>query len=83
VRVGPEGYILSTIKKAEDSPAWIIRWYDTSGKDGVAQVTLPFTPKRAVITNFLEEDGAAVPIDKNTLRVATRGNAIVTIKVEP
>jgi len=82
VTLTPERYVLASIKKAEDSPAWIVRWYDTKGEDGIATLTLPFTPKRAVLTNFLEEDGAPVAVDKNVLKVPTRGNAIVTVKVE-
>ena len=83
VRLSPERYVLSSIKKAEDSASWIVQWYDTKGEDGVAELTLPFTPKRAVLTNFLEEDGAPVAFEKTVLRVPTRRNAIVTVKVEP
>ena len=83
VKLAPERYVLSSIKKAEDSAAWIIQWYDAKGEDGVAELTLPFTPKRAFVTSFLEEDGASLPFEKNVLRVPTRKNAIVTVKVEP
>jgi len=82
VSLAPERFVLTTIKKAEDSSAWILRWYETRGEGGTAEVTLPFTPKRAVMTSFLEEDGAPVPFEKNVLKVPTRGNAIVTVKVE-
>jgi alpha-mannosidase len=82
VTIAPERYVLTTIKKAEDSSAWIVRWYDTRGEDGIATLTLPFTPKRVVLTSFLEEDGAPVGFEKNVLKVPTRGNAIVTVKVE-
>ena len=74
---------MSSIKKAEDSSAWIVQWYDAKGEDGIAELTLPFTPKRAVVTSFLEEDGAPVAFVKNVLKVPTRRNAVVTVKVEP
>jgi len=73
------------IPLAEDPPAWIVRWYDTGTGNGTATVTLPFTPKRVLRTNFLEEDGEPIPasaIDKNVLTVPTPGRAVVTIKVE-
>lgn len=82
VRLAPEGYVLDAIKKAEDGDAWILQWYDAKGEDGTAVLTLPFTPKRVVSTSFLEEDGAPVPFEKNVIRVPTRANAIVTIKVD-
>ena len=83
VKLAPERYVLSSIKKAEDSAAWIVQWYDAKGEEGTAELTLPFTPKRAVLTSFLEEDGAPVPFEKNVLKVPTRRNAVVTVKVEP
>jgi len=82
VTLGPDRYLLTAIKKAEDSSAWIVQWYDTKGEDGTADLTLPFTPKRAVLTGFVEDDGAPVPIKGNVLHVPTRANAIVTVKVE-
>jgi len=82
VRMGPDRYVLAALKKAEDSSAWIVQWYDAKGEEGIADVTLPFTPRRAMITNFLEEDGDPVPFEKNTLHVPTHAHAIVTIKVE-
>jgi alpha-mannosidase len=83
VRLSPDRYVLSSVKTAEDSPAWIVQWYETKGEGGVAELTLPFTPRRAVVTNFLEEDGAPVPFDNNVLKVETRPHAIVTVKIEP
>jgi alpha-mannosidase len=82
VSVAPDRYVLATVKQAEDSPAWIIRWYDAVGEDGTAELTLPFTPKKAVLTNFLEEDGTAVPVTGNVLRVPTGHHAIMSVKVE-
>jgi alpha-mannosidase len=82
VKLAPERYVLTSVKRAEDSPAWIIQWYDAAGEDGVAELTLPFTPKRATLTDFLEGDGAPLPIAGPVLRVPTRHHAMVTVKVE-
>jgi len=82
VRIAPDAYVLTSIKKAEDGSAWIVQWYDAKGKDGVADVTLPFPPRRAVVTGFLEEDGAPVPFAGNVLHVPTRAHAVTSVKVE-
>jgi hypothetical protein len=34
-----------------------------------------------VLSNFLEEDGASLPVEKNGVRVKTGKSGIVTIKV--
>ena len=82
VTLSPERFVLTSIKKAEDSAAWIVQWYDSTEEGGTAVLTLPYTPKRAVLTSFLEEDGAPVPFERNVLKVPTRGHAVVTVKVE-
>lgn len=73
--------VLSTIKKCEDSDAWIIQWYDASGKQSEAQLTLPRKPKRAVRSNFMEEDGSALDVSESMVKVLTKRNSVVTIKV--
>jgi alpha-mannosidase len=73
--------MLTTIKMAEDSGAWIFQWYDAKGENAQAVLTLPQTPKKVVATNFLEEDGAVLGFDGKTVPVQTRKNAVTTIKV--
>ncbi|PIU45429.1 MAG: hypothetical protein COS95_03535 [Ignavibacteriales bacterium CG07_land_8_20_14_0_80_59_12] len=81
VKVSPSNIVLTTVKKAEDSDAWIIQWYDAKGVHGEATVTLPMTPKKVVMSNFMEDDGAPVPFEKNVLKVHTMPNSVVTVKV--
>ncbi len=83
VSVGPERYVLTSIKKAEDSQAWVIRWYESRGEDGTAEVVLPFEPSRVVMSNFLEEDGAPLPAAGKLLRVPTPRSGVVTVKIFP
>jgi len=78
----PDPFVLASLKQAEDSPAWIVQWYDARGDGGIAELTLPFTPRRVVRTNFLEEDGEPVAFRGNVVRVTTGKNAIVSLKVE-
>ncbi len=82
VKLEPSNLVLTTIKKAEDSDAWIFQWYDAKGEETDAVLTLPQTPKKAFTSNFLEQDGSAVWFEKNVVKVKTMKNGIVTIKVD-
>ncbi len=82
VRISPDGNVLASLKQAEDGSAWILQWYDAIGEAGVVDVTLPFTPRRAVLTNFLEEDGIPIPFQGNVLHVPTGASTVMTVKVE-
>ena len=81
VQLGPSNLILTVLKKAEDSDAWIVQWYDTQGEDSEAVLWLPRVPKKVVTSNFIEEDGAPVSFNGNTVRVQTKKNSVVTLKI--
>ena len=81
VSLSPSNLVLTTIKKAEDSNAWILQWYDAKGKETDATVTLPSVPKKVTTSNFLEEDGRPMKASGKTVKVPTRKNGIGTIKV--
>ncbi|HEX4825907.1 MAG TPA: glycoside hydrolase family 38 C-terminal domain-containing protein [Candidatus Polarisedimenticolaceae bacterium] len=81
VRLAPDSLVLTTLKKAEDSNAWVVQWYDPKGEDTTAAVTFDREPSRARATNFLEEDGKDLPIDGDVVRVPSRARAVTTIKV--
>jgi alpha-mannosidase len=81
VRIAPDSLVLSTLKKAEDSDAWIVQWYDARGQETTATLSLPSAPRRAVLSNFLEEEGVAVPVEGRVARVPSRPYAITTVKL--
>lgn len=83
VRIAPDHLVLSEIKRSEDSPAWIVRWYDSTGDGGTAEIELPFRPARAVVSDLLEGDHEEVPADGSRLRVPTRKHGVMTLKVMP
>jgi len=82
VRLEPSTLVLTSIKKAEDSNAWIVQWYDAKGEGTEASLSLPKKAKRVVTSNFLEEDGVSLPAQKDVVHVPTKRNAVVTLKVE-
>jgi alpha-mannosidase len=81
VRLTPSNLVLTTMKRAEDSDAWVIQWYESSGRNSTAEIELPMTPRKAVLTNFLEEPGAPATINGNTIRVTTPHNSVQTVLV--
>jgi len=81
VRLEPRNLVLATIKKAEDSGAWVVQWYDSEGIGAEAVLTLPAAPKKVVNSDFLENDLGAIAHDGKIVRVPTRPGSIRTIKV--
>lgn len=80
-RLTPSNLVLTVAKVAEKSDAWVVQWYDASGKDSQADLALPMTPKKVVASNFLEEDGKPVLFKGNHVSILTKKNSITTIKV--
>jgi alpha-mannosidase len=81
VQLQPSNLVLTTVKKAEESNAWVFQWYDAVGEGTETVLTLPQEPKKVVTSNFLEEDGAVINFEKKTVKLKTAKNSIVTVKV--
>ena len=77
-----QNIILTAVKKAEDSDALVLRFYEWAGKDGAVRIRLPKGAISAELTNLLEDQhGAAVSIDGDTISVPTHPYEIVTVKI--
>jgi alpha-mannosidase len=81
VRLEPSSLVLTSMKKAEDSDAWVIQWYESEGKDVEAHLTAPRTIKRAVLSNFLEDDVREIVSSGKQVRISTKPRSVVTVKV--
>ena len=81
VQIGPSNLILRTLKKCESENAWMFQWYNVSGKETEATLTLPQKVRKAVISNFLEADGMPTVVQGNEVHVKTKGNSVVSLKV--
>ncbi|HTK80810.1 MAG TPA: glycoside hydrolase family 38 C-terminal domain-containing protein [Bacteroidota bacterium] len=81
VELQPSNLILTTLKKAEDSDAWIVQWYESAGKRTDARLTLPKMPRRVLMSNALEEDGPTVSYQKNVVTVRTKKSGVMTLKI--
>ncbi|HEY6953542.1 MAG TPA: glycoside hydrolase family 38 C-terminal domain-containing protein [Bacteroidota bacterium] len=81
VQLLPSNLILRTLKKCEDGNAWIFQWYNVNGNETETTLTLPQKPKKAMISDFLEEDGTEVPIRGREIHLKTKQRAVVSLKV--
>ena len=61
--------VLDTIKKAEDSNAIVLRFYECHGARGTARVRLGFPAKRAAICNALEDELGALKLRDGELQL--------------
>jgi alpha-mannosidase len=77
----PSHLILTTIKKAESGDAWTYQFYEAEGSDAQAELVLPATPRKVVRSNFLEDDGEAVPFSGNRVMLPVKRNTVVTLLV--
>lgn len=75
--------LISTIKKCEDDDSVIIRCFDIKGKDSEAQINLFFPIEKAELVNIIEEEGRAIPSQKNGLKLKIGHHAIETLKFRP
>ncbi len=73
--------ILTSVKKALNSDAWVLQWYESKGKDTNAILKLPETPKRIFESNFLEEDLNPVKFEGRKIKVHTKKFSVTTLKV--
>ncbi|MEW6511423.1 MAG: glycoside hydrolase family 38 C-terminal domain-containing protein [Bacteroidota bacterium] len=81
VAISPSNLVLTSIKQGEEGNAWVLQWYETEGKPSMARVDLPATPKRALLSNFIEDDGSPLTVEGETLTTPTPAHGIVTVKV--
>ncbi|MDZ7260851.1 MAG: alpha-mannosidase [candidate division KSB1 bacterium] len=82
VRLEPENIILTNIKKAEDSSAWIIRFYESSGQATQAKITLYKRPSAVYLADLMENTLSPVEVSQPTLIVPTGKNETVTLKIQ-
>jgi len=84
IALGAQNVVLTAVKKAEDSDALILRFYEWAGKDGNVRIQIPKGATAARLTNLLEQpEGSPLPIEKESIvTVPTHPYEIVTVKLE-
>src|SRR5204863_5693976 len=73
--------VLDTIKRAEDSDAFVLRLYEAHGARGTARVRLaqPFAAVRRA--NALEDDRDPLEVDGAAIVIPYRPHELITVKV--
>jgi alpha-mannosidase len=83
VGVTPDDVVLAAMKKAEDSHALILHFYEWAGKGGSAQLRVPPGATGAVETNLMEKpEGEALPLEGDHVTVHFRPYEIVAVRVD-
>ncbi len=73
----PEGIILSALKMAEDKDGVILRFYETTGMETDAAITLFKKPKGVKVVNLLEKE------DESLTTVLEQDTKGITLTVKP
>jgi alpha-mannosidase len=67
ISVKGDNVVFTAVKKAEDTNALIVRFYEWAGKDGDVQITVPRGATSATFTNLMEKpEGAALPLSDSS-----------------
>ena len=84
IALAAENVVLTAVKKAEDSGALILRFYEWAGKDGEVRIRIPNLATSARLADLLEQpEGSPLSIEHgDILTVPAHPYEIVTVKVE-
>jgi alpha-mannosidase len=83
VEISSDHVVLTAFKKAEDSNALLLRFYEWAGRSGDVTITLPEVAKSASLVNLMEgTEGTTLPLLKRRITVPSHPFEIVSVKVE-
>ena len=80
-RVGGLVVMLSTLKKAEEGEALILRFYEPYGARGSVHFKIPGI-KKVTQVNLLEDARESVPLEGNTFKLEVKPFEIVSLRLE-
>ncbi|XCF05936.1 glycosyl hydrolase-related protein [Tamlana crocina] len=72
---------VTTIKKAEDEEALVLRLVELDGKDGQPTISLPKEASKVIKTNLIEEDAETLNLSGKDIKIDIGHNAIETYKI--
>lgn len=82
VRADKENIIIDTVKKAEDSDAVIVRFYEAYDRRTTVKLDFGFDVKKAYLCDLMENNLEEVPVEGNSVTVPAHNFEIVTLKIE-
>jgi alpha-mannosidase len=81
--VKQQNVVLTAMKKAEDSDALIVRFYEWAGKSGNIQFSVPPGATGATLTNLMEQpEGSPLTITANQVTAPIHAFEILTVRVD-
>ncbi len=81
LRVDSDRLVVDTIKRAEDSDAIVVRFYEAHGHRGPVTLEFAETPRRVTECDLLEENDTPLKLDGNRLELYVKPFEIRTIKI--
>jgi alpha-mannosidase len=82
VQTKADNVILTTVKKAEDDNALIVRFFEWAGKQGDVGIEVPTGAVSASETDLMERPLGNLPLANGAVNVPTRPFEIKTVKVQ-
>jgi alpha-mannosidase len=82
VAVSGDHVVLTALKKAEDSDALLLRFYEWAGQSGDVRISLPEGAKGAALTNLMEKAAGTLALSGGNVTVPTHPFEIVSVLVE-
>ena len=82
LRAQPDNVIVTSVKKAEDEDALVLRFYEWAGKEGEVVLQLPPGAESAVETDLMEKPMGSVSVHSPGVSLHTKPYEIKTIKVQ-
>jgi len=82
LRLEPDTVVLTALKKAEDSEAWILRFYEFAGKPAEVRIALPKPPRIAQEVTLTEQGMGPLTVSGQEVIVPTKPYEIKTVWIE-
>jgi alpha-mannosidase len=83
VSVADPGFVVETVKSADDGRGIIVRGYEALGGGRRVRLTTGMPCSAAVRTDLLERDGEPVELGEDGIDLAVRAFEIVTLRLLP
>ncbi len=81
LQVEPGNVIVTSVKKAEDDDALVVRFYEWAGKETDVRLQLPEGAESAAETNLMEKPEKTLDLNSGAMTVHTRPYEIKTVKI--
>ncbi|HEX3820854.1 MAG TPA: glycoside hydrolase family 38 C-terminal domain-containing protein [Candidatus Sulfotelmatobacter sp.] len=81
LQTNADNIIVSSMKKAEDENALVVRFYEWAGKQGEVTLELPQGAQSASETNLMEKAEGSIPVRNDAITVSTKPYEIKTVRV--